>query len=450
MEQSHTLHRNSSWLYLSLLVLIASIVLQSPNTASAQEEDPYATPREDFSIRNLHQGYTAEKAYELSAAWSLQKFLDITEAGAFSYMNLPEFLPHAVIRRDGPVAMLDSRPDSAIGATTLEEEGGNELSLDEMIHAEDTSVQGVIVLHEGTIVYEAYPGMRRTDNHVWMSNAKVLASLVIGQLEEEGRIDVQEPIAAYVEGTKGTAWENIAVVDVLNMQSGLDLEENPASRKGDTPYGRFVKAEVGAPNAAGELQTHNDALFAIPVLREPGTVFEYSSANTQMLGLVIEAVTNQRLAEVLTDRVWARAGMTGDALLGLSPQGNGIIHGLISSRLIDLAKFGLLYTPSWNKTAAERVVSDTMIETIRAAGVSENYMRGTLGPHMAAAFREQPMANAYQWDAVFADGDIYKSGMNGQGIYVSPVRDVVVAWYATGGARIEMEAFARTIAKSFQ
>ena len=60
------------------------------------------------------------------------------------------------------------------------------------------------------------------------------------------------------------------------------------------------------------------------------------------------------------------------------------------------------------------------------------------------------MANAYQWDAVFADGDFYKSGMNGQGIYVSPSRDVVIVWYATGGAKIEMEAFARTVAKSLQ
>ena len=423
--------------------------MQSLGPLPAQaEEDPYATPREDFSIRALQQGYTAEQAYDLSAEWTLQKFTDITEAGAFSYMNLAEFLPSSIIRRDGPVAMLETNLNAAIGATAVEDADGNAVSLDEMINADDTSVQGVMVLHEGQIAYEAYPGMRRTDNHVWMSNAKIMSSLLIGQLEDEGKIDVQKTIGDYVEGTEGTAWENVTVFDVLNMQSGLDLEENPASRRGDTPYGRLVRAEVGVPNEAGVLQTHNEALFAIPKLREPAEAFEYSSANTQMLGLLIEAVTDQRLGDAITDRVWSKAGMTGDATLGLSPQGNGIIHGLISSRLIDMAKIGLLYTPSWSKIASEPVVSENMVETIQTAGVAGNYMKGSLGPHLTEAFREQPLANAYQWDAVFADGDIYKSGMNGQGIYVSPARDVVVVWYATGGAKIDMEAFARRIATS--
>ncbi|WP_171181876.1 serine hydrolase [Ruegeria sp. HKCCA4633] len=432
-----------------VFALIGGLIMQSLGTSPVHaEDDPYATPREDFSIRDLRNGYSAKQAYDLSSEWNLQKFLDITEAGAFSYMNLAEFLPSSVIRRDGAVAMLATNFNDAIGATSVPGADGNAVSLDEMINADDSTVQGVMVLHNGEIAYEAYPGMRRTDNHVWMSNAKILSSLLIGQLEDEGKIDVQKTVGDYVDGTKGTAWENIKVIDVLNMQSGLDLEENPLSRKGDTPYGRFVRAEVGVPNEEGVLQTHNEALFAIPKLREPAEAFEYSSANTQMLGLVIEAVTNQRLGEAITERVWSKAGMTGDATLALSPQGNGIIHGLISSRLIDMAKIGLLYTPSWDKTASDRIVSEKMIDTIQTAGVAENYMKGTLGPHLSEAFREQPMANAYQWDAVFADGDFYKSGMNGQGIYVSPGKDAVVVWYATGGASIDMEAYARAIVTS--
>lgn len=436
---------------INLALFLAIVGGVTMNTTLARADDnPYAVPREDFSIRALSEGYTAEQAYHLASEWSLQKFLEITESGAFSYMNLAEFMPTAVIRRDGPVATLETDLDASIGETAVEGEAGTTTSLDEMIFAEDSTVQGVMVLHEGRIVYETYPGMRPMDNHVWMSNAKIMASLVIGQLEDEGLIDVQNTIGSYVEGTRGTAWEDVTVFDVLNMQSGLDLEENPATRSGDTPYGRFVRAEVGVPNEAGEIQTHNEALFAIPYMRQPGEAFEYSSANTQMLGLVIEAVTNQRLAEALTDRVWSRAGMTGDATLALSPQGNGIIHGLISSRLIDMAKTGLLYTPSWNLTASERVVSDAMIERIQTTGMPDNYLQGTLGPHLSEEFREQPMSNAYQWDAVFADGDFYKSGMNGQGLYVSPERDVVIVWYATGGAAIPMEAYARAIATAFE
>ena len=140
--------------------------------------------------------------------------------------------------------------------------------------------------------------------------------------------------------------------------------------------------------------------------------------------------------------------MTGDALLGLSPQGNGVIHGLISSRLEDMAKIGMLFTPSWQLISSKEVVSAQVLSKIQASGIKDNYMKGTLGPRMAEEFREQPEFNSYQWDAVFADGDIYKSGMNGQGIYVSPTKDIVVVWFATGFPGIPMEAFSRTIVKT--
>jgi hypothetical protein len=32
---------------------------------------------------------------------------------------------------------------------------------------------------------------------------------------------------------------------------------------------------------------------------------------------------------------------------------------------------------------------------------------------------------------VYADGDFYKGGARGQGLYVSPGRDVVVGWFST-------------------
>ena len=35
-----------------------------------------------------------------------------------------------------------------------------------------------------------------------------------------------------------------------------------------------------------------------------------------------------------------------------------------------------------------------------------------------------------QWDAVWDDGDFFKSGLNTQGIYVSPERDLVIAYFS--------------------
>ncbi len=439
----------------NLLVCVIATLVLTPAITYAQTPSEHSgtsgqsTPQ---NARSARDGYSASDAYRFNAKWSIDGFLMGSPDGAYSYLNLPEFMLHAVIRRGGPILDLERHPNPAIGAMTIEDADGNSHSFDAVVKGDDSPLRGVIVLHRGAVVYEAYPGMRSTDNHVWMSNAKPLASLLIAQLEEEGKIDVQKPVADYLPEARGTAWEKVKVIDVLNQASGLDLEENMESQqRPDAAIRRLFAAEVGLPDSAGVVETHNEVVFSIPKLREPGTANEYSSVNTQMLGLIVEAITDVRLADLITERVWIPAGMEGDAVLGLSPQGNGIIHGLISSRLIDMARFGLLYTPSWNKTASKRVVSDAMIEKIRTAGKKENFLKGEQGPAIAGAYGETPVANAYQWDAVFADGDFYKSGHNGQGIYVSPGSDVVVVWVATGYPQpILVEPFARKIAKSLK
>lgn len=402
-------------------------------------------------VSTIKNGYSAKKAYELHNKWSVGKFITITESGGYSYLHLGEFLPQAIIARDGKVAQLEHKLTPSIGNIELTNEGGDSLSLQAMITAKNSPVQGVMVLHQGKVAFEQYPGMRKNDSHVWMSNAKVVAGLLIGQLEEKGKIDVDKPLAFYMEQAKGTAWEKIKVIDLLNMQTGLDLLESAKERSNpNSGISQFYAAEVGAVNNKGIKQTHNDALFSIKALHEPGNAFEYSSAVTQMLGLLIEEVSGVKLAELISDRIWRHSGMKGDATLALSPQGNGIIHGLISSRLEDMARFALLHTPSWNKVSETRIVSKNILNKIQHAGNPQNYLKGTFGQYLTKTFREQPLHNSYQWDAVFADGDIYKAGMSGQGLYVSPARDVVVVWYATGYAEIPMEAYARKIAKSFK
>ena len=397
-------------------------------------------------LREVAEGYSADAAYQLRAEWNLPKFLTVTPAGAYSYLHLAEKLPHATIYRAGPVAELARKPKDWLKSVEVHWQDKNR-KFHDLVSAQDSPLQGVVVIHRGEVVYEAYPGMRPFDNHVWMSNAKPVASLLISQLEQEGLIDVHKPVSEYLPEAVGSDWESIKLVDVLNMQTGLDLEEGPEQRANpNSGFARFMVAEAGLPNVDGELQTHNDALFAIEKLHEPGRRFEYSSANTQMLGLVVEAVTGQRLADVVAERIWMQVGMEGDAQLGLTPQGNGIIHGLISSRLVDMAKFGMLYTPSWSKVSSKQIVSAKTLRDIRENGQPENYLKGALGPKLKKLFAEQPKANAYQWDAVFRDGDLYKAGMNGQGLYVSPDKDLVVAWFANGFSPIPMERAARTVA----
>lgn len=429
-----------------LNILLLTIILTSGNLSAG--ENKATTDGKPLGISQAVQGFTAAQAYDLRAKWSLVNFIIPKDPAIYFYLNLSEVMPQSVISRAGAVKPLSHNPNGSLENIALAGAAGP-ITLGASLTPGKSNTQGFIVIHKGKIEFERYPGMRQNDNHVWMSNAKPVASLLIALLEEDGLLDVQQPIDHYLPELANTGWSGIRIINILNMATGIDMVETAALRSDPrSGISRFYQAETGGVNAEGIKLSHHDVLFTVKKEKEQGKVFEYSSVNTQVLGLLIERITGQKLSEVISARIWSKIGAEGDGLLALTPSGVPIIHGLISSRLRDMARFGLLYTPSWSKISNSQIVSPGILKKIQQGGDPEIYYAGTSGAGFAGLLRAKPVHNSYQWDAVFEDGDFYKSGLQGQGIYVSPSRDLVIVWFATGDGEIPMAAFARHMAKT--
>ncbi len=59
-----------------------------------------------------------------------------------------------------------------------------------------------------------------------------------------------------------------------------------------------------------------------------------------------------------------------------------------------------------------------------------------------------PSSNHWQWGGIFDDGDFWKGGAYGQGLYVSPGKDLVIAWFWATLKAEDMTQYARQIAIS--
>jgi hypothetical protein len=140
--------------------------------------------------------------------------------------------------------------------------------------------------------------------------------------------------------------------------------------------------------------------------------------------------------------------MEGDALLGLSASGEPLLFGAFAARLRDLARYGMLFTPSWKVIASEQVVSDGYFDKVQKAAKSAVYGQDYMSERLINDFDESGFGASYQWDAVFADGDLYKSGRTGQCLYVSPETNTVIVWYSSAyKAEVWVHAYAREIVK---
>ena len=370
------------------------------------------------------------------------------EGGALSryvYTHITEFFPNITIRRSNkarplPIAL---NPEVDSFQVQLNE---NKISL--LNYIKKAPVDGMIVIHKGNIVFESYPRMSSDQRHLLMSVSKPFVSVLIAILEDRGLIDVNSSIETYIPELKNTAWHGIKIINILDMASGICWEKGVESF--NDPYSCFMQfdAAVGwSPSNASTISDPYKALQKMESYKPQGLSNDYSSINTFVLSWLIEKVTGKRSTTFLEKELWQPMGAEDDGLM-LTPKRNiAASYGGISTTLRDLGRFGLLFTQSDHKG----IITDNYLKKIQHGGRPELLKKAVLGPFFGAIDDEKPIFSTYQWDYTMADGDFHKSGFHGQGLYISPKRDLVIAYFGTptkSGIEHSLKTISRQLAKS--
>lgn len=353
--------------------------------------------------------------------FGMVSFMYPSQQASWYWENLDQVMPTASVKKAGiPIALQREyiNLDSVYDATF------NDSKLSSLLKGYNPSVNSMMIVKDGKVIFEHH-NIPENTKHVWMSNAKAIAGVLVAMLEAEGKIDVREPLKTYIPSLKDKAWGNVAIIDVLNMQSGLDHEENDSARANPNSWiTKMMFAETG------EAPDYYDTLINIPMSKVPGKAFEYSSANTQMLGLLISTVEKKTVAEVFEERIWSKAGMTADGYYSLTPDGYEVVHGLFNSNIEDMARFGMLFTPSYKATTNKDIVPQSIVRHIQQSVKPGVYKVSPAHKGFIGMFPDEPIGGTYQFDAVFADGDLFKGGMRGQGLYISPDKNLVAVWFS--------------------
>jgi CubicO group peptidase (beta-lactamase class C family) len=183
--------------------------------------------------------------------------------------------------------------------------GGVKISFEEFLANTQTNV--FLVIRGGKITYEKYLN-GKTESTVLPSYsvAKTMTSLVIGQLIDEGKIKESDTFVKIMpEFTADSSFDQVTIKDLLDMNSGIGVSDN------------YPTGPSGWGVAIAQMYATTDMNFFLKNNRKmrekPGTYPEYRSVNTQMLGLIIQKVTGNRLADEFSDRIWMKVGADYDA-----------------------------------------------------------------------------------------------------------------------------------------
>ncbi len=345
------------------------------------------------------------------------------EEMAWMHRHIQQLFPTVPVYRNGPVRELDyeRRPDVA---TFPIETPDGPMPFTSFLDSDHSTALGVVILHEGRVVFEQYPRMREYEKPIYWSTSKVFAGTLVRLLEERGDVDVNEPIETYVPALAESDFAGTTVRNILDMASGLDCQDEYEDRS-SCYYQYSIAIGDGFREGDGPDDPY-EFLSTLEVSRHAaqGTRFSYSGVNNFILGWLVEEVTGYPFHDVFTKVIWHRIGAEADAAFIAYHSGIPLSHGGFISSMRDLARFGLLYTPSYARVSEQRIISAGHVDLLLNGGRPSLLRNAGVAPPEQSGIRH----NVYQWGRVDVDGFIFQGGWGGQGLIVNPELDVVAVF----------------------
>lgn len=271
-------------------------------------------------------------------------------------------------------------------------------------------VAGIMVLQDGRVRLARYakdfgPGMHWAS----FSVAKSVTSVLLGIALQQGYIhSLDDKITTYIPELEHSAYAGVTLRELLTMTSGVRWNEDYSD-----PHSDVAQMYLGA--CSGDEAQVVTYLKKLPRAWPPGTHFNYNTAETDLLGVVVQRATHRSLAAWLSDAIWKPYGMASDAYWIKDACSGGNTGGSgLSATLADYARFG-----------------EFMLNGARINGqpvIARAWMQGGLDKQTSV--NESGRGYGYLW-WTDTDGSFAAIGIFGQLIYVAPRLHLVIAQVAS-------------------
>jgi CubicO group peptidase (beta-lactamase class C family) len=291
----------------------------------------------------------------------------------------------------------------------------------------------LIILHDGKLRLERY-GLGFDAGGRWtsFSVAKSITSTLVGAAIKDGKIgSMDDKVTDYIPEMKGSAYDEVSIRQLLTMTSGVQWNEDYADPNSDVARFNNHKPEDGVDALVSYMRK-------LPRAAPPGTRWNYSTGETNLVGILLNHATQKTLATYLSEKIWAPAGMEQKATWVLSRTGQEISGCCVQAASRDFARLGQFILRG-ARIDGVSIVPDGWLDeaTTERTGIG------------------QPgRGYGYLW-WTYADGTYAARGIFGQGIFIDPKRRIVIVSNANwaGGARDRKagearEAFYRTVQKA--
>lgn len=269
---------------------------------------------------------------------------------------------------------------------------------------EKLSTVGLLMVKNDSIIMEKYwDGYNDSSLSGSFSMAKSITSILIGVAIKEGLIkSVEQLVGDFLPEFKEGEKAKLRIVDLLTMSSGTNWDEsywNPLSVTAEIYYGTDAyKTATG-----------------VSMIHQPGTLHDYKSGDTQLLGLILLKATGKSLSAYASEKLWQPLGASHTALWSTDQEnGKEKAYCCFNSNTRDFARIGKLMLDSGKIGGVRIFDSSFYIQSITPCGIKDT--KGLACDYYG-----------YQWWVDPEHKEIfYARGILGQYIIMIPSKKIII------------------------
>ena len=286
---------------------------------------------------------------------------------------------------------------------------------------EETNGSALLISHHGKLVHEWYAHESVAHNlHILFSVSKSIIGTLAGIFAVGGQLDVTEKVAHYLPEVNQSGFIECTIQQLLDMTASLDFEDftaNPSSKVEE-----YWTSTGWNPNKGNQpnLGLHAFLLSLNSGSNPHGFRYEYQSPNTDLLGWVLERISGQTIASLLSELIWQPLQAENDAYITIDQKGAARSAGGICTLPRDLLRFGEMILNK-GKAGCTQIISQNWVHDCFSGGNKAPWQNGDSSDRFPnGGYRNGWYQIGNKNDAIAA------IGLHGQWLYLDQVANVAI------------------------
>lgn len=364
------------------------------------------------SKRNWMQGFPPKK--EAVIQFSDGSFYSWPQL-KWSVNNIQQLVPTKTVWRGVGAVRPPIERNVALEELSINSENDEQLPWHEVLRATETDA--LAIMHAGDLVYESYHDYASPrQSHLIMSCAKSIVGLLLEIMIANAELDDAILVTEILPELRESAWADATLRDVLDMQVGMDFDENYLNP--DSDVWRYLRCGGMLPQAQGQSECLTDYLPTVKKQGKHGQVFAYREPNINVASWILRRVSNQHLNDLLSEQIWQHLGVESDGLYMVD------LSGAETTMTLTLRSF--LQFGEWIRTGGDGRLNPSISDKLFSGGDVAKFAKAKIPSMQGWSYksmwwvRHMPHGNA-----------ICARGAHGQLLYIDAEKQLVVGWYSS-------------------